>query len=198
MVKWHASHDHPRLGAKVTPENRAKMTEGARKRVIPEEEREHRRQQMTGAGNPFYGKTHSPEALALMSDAAQRNARRGPDSNLYGRCYYAKAVAHTDRRGRVHRLKSGWEVKVALHLDEQGAEWDYERQAYPVTYTYEGREKQGTYTPDFFVGDEVWEVKGYWRKDARAKWDAFLLAYPHLKTRLLDQAGLKAMGIHVS
>jgi hypothetical protein len=92
-------------------------------------------------------------------------------------------------------MKSGWETKVADHLDFLSRVWDYERQAFPVTYVYEGRTKEGTYIPDFFVDDEIWEVKGYWRKDARAKFNAFIKAYPELKVRLLDKPVLQKMGI---
>jgi hypothetical protein len=194
--EWLKNHVHPRKGSKVSPENILKMVAGSRNRIRTQEELDRLRDRMTGEKNPFYGKTHTSEVRHLMSDLAKIRVRRGKDSNFYGKTYYSKQVIYTDSKGRIHKLKSGWELKVANLLDKQNKEWDYEKQYYPITYVdNNGQIKQGTYIPDFFVDDEIWEVKGYWRKDARLKFGAFLLAYPTLKVKLFQREQLKELGI---
>jgi hypothetical protein len=58
-----------------------------------------------------------------------------------------------------------------------------------------GKIKNGTYIPDFFLDNEVIEVKGYWHKDARVKFDTFKIQYPEIKIRLLEKKELKELGI---
>ena len=59
--------------------------------------------------------------------------------------------------------------------------------------------KEGTYRPDFLLvaDDSYWEVKGYWRDDAKAKYEAFLEQYPEIKIELLMKQELHNYGIMV-
>jgi len=54
-----------------------------------------------------------------------------------------------------------------------------------------------TYTPDFWVKDLnlYVEVKGYWRDDAKAKFNAFQKQYPELCVEVWDEAKLRTMKI---
>lgn len=124
-----------------------------------------------------------------------KNARRGADCNFYGKTYYAKVVEYQRKDGKTIKLKSNWEVKFAQYLDSNNINWEYERQSFPITYEYEGKIKNGTYIPDFFLDNEVIEVKGYWHKDARIKFDTFKIQYPQIKIRLLEKKQLRELGI---
>lgn len=96
-------------------------------------------------------------------------------------------------------MRSSWEIKVAEYLDGQGIDWEYEHKAYPITYTYEGEFKEGTYRPDFYFvkNGSYWEVKGYWRDDAKAKYEAFVQQYPDIHIKLLMKQELHSHGIMV-
>ncbi|RTL01303.1 MAG: hypothetical protein EKK57_04930 [Proteobacteria bacterium] len=130
-----------------------------------------------------------------MSAIQKIVARKGKDCNLYGKCYYAKHINYTTKNGSIVKMKSGWEVKVAKYLDDNNISWEYEKQTFPIIYTYEGQTKDGTYTPDFFLTNEIWEIKGYWRKDAQIKYETFKLQYPDIKIRLFREKELKELGI---
>ena len=52
-----------------------------------------------------------------------------------------------------------------------------------------------TYRPDLYLIDQdLWvEIKGYWRTDAKHKWDLFIKLRPNSK--IWDKNKLKSMGI---
>jgi hypothetical protein len=193
--EYFKTHIHPRLGVKHTKEAIRKMKENRKPLIITDEMRKRMSAAASGEKNPFYGKIHSPETIKKLRKIAKKNVRRGKDSNFYGKSYYAKAVEYQRKDGRIIKLKSGWEVKFAQYLDSNNINWEYERQAFPVSYKYEGKVKNGTYTPDFFLEDEMIEIKGYWRKDAKVKFKAFQIQYPEIKIKLLQKPQLKELGI---
>ena len=78
----------------------------------------------------------------------------------------------------IEKLKNGEEVEMR-----------------PRGNSMKGKMKEGTYIPDFFVGDEIWEVKGYWRKDAKPKFSEFKRKYKTLKVKVLEKKELINMGI---
>lgn len=64
-------------------------------------------------------------------------------------------------------FRSSWEVVVAEYFDRLGFTWKYEPKIFKTPF--------GFYTPDFWV-DELGcyvEVKGFWRDDAKAKFEWF-------------------------
>lgn len=79
-------------------------------------------------------------------------------------------------------LKSSFERDFAAYLDQQGFSWSYEEKRY-VLSTLEG----SVYIPDFYVKDIdiIVEVKGYFWKDAKNKWDAFVREYPSTRKAIL-------------
>ena len=54
------------------------------------------------------------------------------------------------------------------------------------------------YTPDFFFENgEIWEIKGYFRKDAEVKFLAFKEQYSHIDIKLYMRKELRELGIKV-
>ena len=86
-------------------------------------------------------------------------------------------------------VKSGYEERTILLLDLLGKKWDYEPRSFYLT------ELGKVYIPDFFVEeDNLWiEVKGYWYKDAKEKWDAWKKEYPELNVMLIDKKTLQEL-----
>ena len=70
------------------------------------------------------------------------------------------------------KLRSSWELAFAQYLDSKGYTWKHEPETFQTLH--------GFYTPDFWVeelGSYV-EVKGYFRKDAKQKFDDFSKTHP--------------------
>lgn len=65
------------------------------------------------------------------------------------------------------KMRSSWEVVFAEHLDSLNLSWIYEPEAFETPF--------GFYTPDFWVSEweSYVEVKGYFRDDAKNKFDFF-------------------------
>lgn len=77
-------------------------------------------------------------------------------------------------------FRSSWEANVARILNFYNIKWEYEPNRYKIN------EKE-TYTPDFYLPeyDLFLEVKGYWRDDAKRKFNSFLEKYD-FKIKLVD------------
>ena len=87
--------------------------------------------------------------------------------------------------------------QVNRYLDANKYDWDYEVDVFPVNYIYNGVEKQGTYRPDFKIksSNEYWEVKGYWRDDAKDKYDAFIEQHNGIKIKLIQKEDMISLGL---
>ena len=88
-----------------------------------------------------------------------------------------------------------WDELYATYLDKKGEPYLYEHQAFPLILN----NKQTTYTPDFFLLNKnlYIEIKGYWRGDAKEKFELFLKIYPEIKIELLMENDLKKLGINL-
>jgi hypothetical protein len=75
-------------------------------------------------------------------------------------------------------FRSRWEANYARYLNLLGLEWEYE----PCQVLLSD---SSSYTPDFVVGGEVHEVKGWMTEKGQRKIDAFLAEYPEAKFRLV-------------
>lgn len=89
-------------------------------------------------------------------------------------------------------MRSSYELKFAKFLDSKNIKWEFE----PKTFDVGNGE---TYTPDFYLPetDEWVEIKGYWRDDARVKFELCKLRYPELKILLVNKYCLNLMGVEV-
>lgn len=194
----HTRNGHPRQGVKHTEESKEKIKRHRLENPIEisPETRKKLSEANAGERNGFHGKKHTPETRAKMSELAKKRAKRGPESNLYGKTFPAKFITYIHPDGKILKLRSSWEKLVADYLCRLNLEWHYESQAFPVNYEFEGETKSGTYIPDFILSDtEIWEVKGYWRKDAKAKIEAFKRQHPNINVVLLDKNTLRDMGL---
>lgn len=155
------------------------------------------------------GKKRSVETRKRISetkfgDMNPQFGRRGKLSHLFGKpapITFGKGYGrwHTKKDGRKVWFRSSWEYKFALYLDEKGIDWEYEHKSFPVSFvTHKHKElSERNYWPDFFVNGEWIEIKGYWREDAKAKFEAFKAQHPNEKIRLLMRPELLALGIDV-
>ena len=86
-------------------------------------------------------------------------------------------------------MRSGFEVAFAKWCDKNNIKWLYESKTFDLGNT--------TYTPDFYLPEfNLWiEVKGWWRDDARQKFDLFRQIYCGERIKILDKNELKLGGV---
>lgn len=143
-----------------------------------------------GEDNPFYGKKHSEETLIKLRE---RIPLKGKDCNFYGKMYHGKGAWYICKDGSRVWMRSSWEIKFAKYLDDGNVNWLYEPKTFPIKYN----DKEGTYTPDFYKIDEdiYYEIKGWWRDDAKLKYEAFCQQYPKIQIVLLQKSDLIGLKI---
>lgn len=121
-------------------------------------------------------KPHSAATKAKLSIAAAKQNKN-----------YTAKHSYSGINGTIN-MKSSWEVKYATWLDAQSIGWEYE----PLFILSDGR----AYLPDFQLSTgDIIEIKGYFREDAKLKWDMFNREYPSLNKKLLMKNDLKELGI---
>jgi hypothetical protein len=71
-----------------------------------------------------------------------------------------------------NKMRSSWELAFAQYLDSIGYRWIHEPEAFKTSV--------GFYTPDFWVEQlqSYVEVKGFFRKDAKQKFEEFSKSHP--------------------
>jgi uncharacterized C2H2 Zn-finger protein len=121
------------------------------------------------------GRKHTKDAKKKISMSMVGNT----NSPGRGKISYHKGI----------KMKSSWESKTAEYFDVSGLTWKYEEQCYPLT-------DNTTYRPDFFIYDgcnlvKIVEVKGYFRKENREKFELFKKMYPEIVIELWDKKVLK-------
>ena len=78
-------------------------------------------------------------------------------------------------------FRSTWEVQTAKWLDQHNIEWLYESKVFSLKIN-------NSYTPDFYLPklDKYIEVKGYWREDAKNKFNEFKTIYSNKSIYVMD------------
>lgn len=119
---------------------------------------------VSGKKNPMYGKPPSPKSS------------HGKSSYFY----------HPD--GRQIWLRSSYDLRVARALTDLDVTWYYEVDRFQLS-------NKETYTPDFYLPmyDVWWEVKGYWREEAKQKMLKVFKIYPEIKLRILYNDNIKEL-----
>ena len=86
------------------------------------------------------------------------------------------------------KFRSYWEANFAKWLDLSGIKWLYESKTFDLGNT--------TYTPDFYLPefDCYVEIKGYWYKKSKNKFNKFKKSYSEL-IYVFDKLKLKNIGI---
>jgi len=129
---------------------------------------------------------------------AQKGKYSGKNNPMYGKpSPYSKGEWYYRQDDGKVFLRSSYEKLVAEYLDREKISWEYESTSFPVTYIFMNQTKDSNYWPDFYLPEvnEYWEVKGWFRNEARIKWNAVLKQHPEIKFVLKDQPALKEMGI---
>lgn len=159
-------------GRSCSPETRTRISVSARAREYSTEALQKLRDNAERV-------LHTPEAKA-KARAVNRTIRRSPPA-------HGKRVWYTRSDGTRVCFRSTWEATFAAWLDVHCLDWAFEPRTFPVDYMFNGESITGTYTPDFLVGDVWYEVKGWWRAQGRAKFEAFRAAYPDQDIRVIDE-----------
>lgn len=121
----------------------------------------------------------------VLTDANVALRKDGP-----GKCVFQ----FIDRKGREFWMRSSWEIKTAIFLDQKERDWDYEKESYEI-----GLRRR--YTPDFWVYDadgklaQLLDVKGWLYPESDERIGRFRTAYPGLPFELWGQEELTAQGI---
>jgi len=86
-------------------------------------------------------------------------------------------------------MRSSWESRVAQWFDMSNIKWQYESKTFDLGNT--------TYTPDFYLPEFnlYIEVKGFWRDDAKEKFELFKQIYCGERIKILEKEELKQGGI---
>lgn len=86
-------------------------------------------------------------------------------------------------------MRSSWEVIYAKYLDKHNIIWSYESKVFNLGNT--------TYTPDFYLPEKdlYIEIKGWWRKKSKKKFDLFRQLYPKVRIKVLMKLELQELGV---
>lgn len=101
---------------------------------------------------------------------------------LLRKMYHTRSRKVICKKGEIE-VKSSYEERLIYLLDELSLCWEYE----PKAFYLEDLKKN--YIPDFYIKelDLYVEVKGYWYKGAKEKWDYWLVKYPDIKKILINK-----------
>lgn len=182
--------DSFRYGKKISLEHKSKIIETNKSRIWSEESRKK------------ISDKHKGKKLSIEHIKNKSIAQTGEKNHRYGKvAAHSKGQYYTTSTGSIIWVRSSWEIKTIQYLEINKYNWEYEPQAFPITYEHNGKLKNGTFRPDFKVNingsDEYWEIKGFWRDDAKIKFDAFCKQYPKFHIRLLQKENLLKLGIKV-
>ena len=133
------------------------------------------------------------KTYALEISKTRKNKFKGKNNPMYG-----KKAAHG--KGAYYKqswMRSSWEIAYAKYCIINHIKYRYEPKAFAITYKYEGKKKEGTYRPDFYLPEQKLyiEIKGYWRADAKVKFNAFKRQYKDIKINILSKNELKINSI---
>jgi predicted nuclease of restriction endonuclease-like RecB superfamily len=130
-------------------------------------------------GNQFSGREHSNKTKSLLSF---KNS--GKEPKWKGR------VFQYDGPQGSFKMRSSYELAYANWLDKQKINWIYE----PKFKLSNGK----TFSPDFQLSnDDIIEIKGFWTKIGREKWNMFVQDYPDLNKKVLMKSDLIKLGLEV-
>jgi hypothetical protein len=122
---------------------------------------EERRERISRSKKGYRRSVDSIEKQKLTIKQRLSNCGRRP---THGKGYYLNI------NGDTVYFRSSWECKYAVHLIKSGKEWKHE----PTTFVFENGI---SYTPDFWVEGDYFEVKGWLQPRHLAKAKMLLLEY---------------------
>ena len=122
--------------------------------------------------------------------AHNRMRQLGKKSHRWGKSpTHGKGQWYKNKNGKKIWMRSTWEIKFALWLDENDLKWEYESRRFELI--------DRTYRPDFYVKD--WrllvEIKGWFHEKHQETIRQFRELYPKKKLIVLTKDILKDMAI---
>jgi len=140
----------------------------------------------------FYGTKRCFSCAHKVRGKRMIGIYKGKNSSAYGKIQHGK-------RGKYKgiNMRSSYEIAYAKYLDKNNINWLYESKTFEIIYNYKGKKREGTYTPDFYLPrtKQYIEIKGWWRDNAKEKFEAFRKKYPEIKINILMQKELKDLKI---
>jgi len=113
---------------------------------------------------------------------SSKGINKGRKNGMFG-----KPTPHGKRiKYKSTLFRSSYELIYAKYLDKQGIKWEYEPKTFDLGNC--------TYTPDFYLSesDTYIEVKGWWRDDAKKKFNSFK---KHYRTKLITEKDLRCLNL---
>jgi hypothetical protein len=166
---------------------REKMHKSRMGHEVAQETRDKIRKSQKGRKNPWtteHNKNRIPPSGWHHSEISKQITRdkvSGNKNGQYGKAPpIVKGVKFIDRKGRLFKFRSKWEEKLAIYFDKNNIDWEYEKTTYKLS-------DNSTYTPDFFIEEMIYEVKGYPYKRSIEKFECFKKEYSHLKITLANR-----------
>ena len=153
-----------------------------------------------GETHPMFGKRHKIKSKKLMSLSHKDkklsiNHKRNISKSLKGtrigksNPMFGKVTTAIGGKYKGIYMRSSYEIKFAQFLDLSSIKYLYEPKFFDLGNT--------TYTPDFYIPD--WnlyiEIKGWWREDAKKKFDLFKKLYHKVRIKLLMGKELNKLGV---
>ena len=153
-----SEHDRKAWGTRFGGSAKGDMSQTGRLQIGRHLTADGRRRLAASVGARMLGVPRPPSTRKKIGDSRRRMYKENPTRLAadIDRCLNMpppKRVEYLDARGRLHRMRSSWEVRYARHLDAIGARWDYEPDRLLLST---GK----TYVPDFRIGDVYVEIKG--------------------------------------
>ena len=108
-------------------------------------------------------------------------------------CNFGKTILIKFCKYKNQWFKSLWEANFAKWCDGSGIKWKYEPKAWKLKLN----NKNTNYIPDFYLPEfDVWiEIKGYWRKDAKEKFELCQKQYPEIELKAFCKNELQTLGV---
>ena len=150
--------NNPNFGKPLSEETKAKMRKP--------------RPSTQGENSHMFGKPLSEETKAKMGER-----KKGENNPMFGKPpSHGIGMSYESTNNGTLWTRSSYERRFLAVAGALGYNYDWEPRAFPLEI--EG--KATTYRPDVFIRDlNLWiEIKGYWRDDAKEKFDAFSVRYP--------------------
>ena len=153
---------------------------------VTQETRDKISKSQSGRSNPWtiiYNQNRIPPYGWHHTEKSKQKIREKVSGNKNGQFGKSPApvkyVNFIDINGRTFKFRSSWEAIFAKYLDSHNIHWNYEVKAFVLS-------DGGTYTPDFFTDDCIYEVKGHFYKRSKEKFECFKKDY-NLKIVLVDR-----------
>jgi len=121
---------------------------------------------------------------SIRCDKCFRKYNRGKNHPSFG------VISHS--KGSYYKkiwMRSSYEIAFVKWLDRKNIKWQYESKTFDLENT--------TYTPDFYLPEFnlYIEVKGYWRDDAKLKFEEFKQRYCGIRIKIVNKEELKENNI---